>query len=83
MHQCNSKEEEFMFFCFFYSLHYFKAAAFLKAELVIMLPLMYPVIFVRLDLANSSKQLLFPKAAITADGIADHWINEQKFLDMT
>ncbi|KAF2977264.1 hypothetical protein EK904_008050 [Melospiza melodia maxima] len=37
----------------------------------------------RLDLADCSKQILFPKAAITADGIADHWINEQEFLEMT
>lgn len=37
----------------------------------------------RLDLADSSKQILFPKAVITADGITDHWINEQEFLEMT
>ncbi|KAI1237933.1 hypothetical protein IHE44_0014027 [Lamprotornis superbus] len=56
MHQCSSKEEDFMFFCFFYSLHYFKAAAFLKTELVIMLPLMYPVMFVRHPSSDSVAQ---------------------------
>lgn len=47
MYQSSSKEQGFVVFSFFYCLHYFKAAAFLKTELVIMLPLMYPVMFVR------------------------------------
>lgn len=50
MHQCSSKEQGLMVFYFFYSLHYFKAAPFLKTELVVMLPLLYPVMFVRYHL---------------------------------
>lgn len=47
MHQCSSKEQSFMVFCFSHSLQYFTAGAALKKGLVIMLLLMYHVMFVR------------------------------------
>lgn len=33
MHQCSSKEEDFMFFCFFYDLYYFKPVLFRSSNI--------------------------------------------------
>lgn len=47
MYQCSSKEQLFMVFWFFHNIQCFTAAAALRKGLVIVLPLMYPVMFVR------------------------------------